>query len=105
MIRIKEGVDIAGLRPEILLVLPVAESILKEMSWSVNIVITSGRDGKHSIGSFHYNGLAIDLRTREMEPGQIPHFVQHMKTCLGVQFDVVLEDTHLHIEFQPKGTA
>ena len=31
-----------------------------------HLVITSGRDGHHNVGSKHYRGLAIDFRSRGM---------------------------------------
>ena len=65
-------------------------------------VITSGIDGKHSIGSLHYAGAAWDFRTREMSPDKQLKLRDEIKSRLGDDFDVVLERDHLHVEWQPK---
>lgn len=64
-------------------------------------VITAGIDGKHSAGSLHYVGLALDFRSRTIPSGER----ERMKTKLAERlpgFDVVLEADHYHIEYQPK---
>lgn len=66
------------------------------------LVITAGTDGKHMVGSLHYKGLALDLRTRNIA-GAEQAVVKEIKAALGKDFDVVLEGDHIHIEFDPKG--
>ena len=65
-------------------------------------MITSCVDGTHGHNSLHYSGLAFDLRTRDLatDPGLV---VQRLREALGAEFDVVLEPTHIHVEFQPEG--
>lgn len=65
--------------------------------------LTSGKDGEHSAGSLHYYGLAGDFRIRDMNHDQIAWAVVELKERLGGDFDVVLERTHIHIEYDPKG--
>jgi len=98
MIRYKPGVKVAGIRPEILAAYPVIEAAYG----SKTAVITSACDGKHSRGSFHYLGLAIDLRTRHLEEGGAEQIVKLMVEWLTDEYDVVLESDHIHLEFQPK---
>lgn len=101
MLKIKEGVDIAGIRPEMLLAINVCERIYDQ--YNIDFVITACRDGKHSAGSLHYVGLAIDCRSRDIATDQLKtEIVRQMRLSLGKQFDVVVERTHFHIEFQPK---
>lgn len=64
--------------------------------------ITSGTDGTHSEKSLHYSGNAIDLRTRNLNAGMIPAYIVAMKERLGPEFDVVLEEDHVHVEYDPK---
>ena len=59
--RIKPGVSIAGIRPEMLLGLYIVDPIIE--SFGQETVVTSAVDGKHGKGSRHYIGLAADLRT------------------------------------------
>lgn len=65
--------------------------------------ITSAFDGIHSAGSLHYHGLALDFRTRHIPTRDRDPLARAIKEALGHEFDVVLEPTHLHIEFDPKG--
>jgi len=66
--------------------------------------ITSGRDGTHSTGSLHYGTKddfrerAFDLRTRDLTETQKNLATVTLRKWLGEGFDVVLEETHIHIE-------
>ena len=95
--RLKPGVRIHGIKPEVLFALNVLESI-----WPTELVVTCGMEGKHGRGSLHYVGYAVDVRTRDLEPEELAALVSVAKDSLGQDFDVVLEKTHLHVEFQPK---
>lgn len=96
MIRIKEGVNLAGLRPEMLLAINAAEGV-----WGkAPVTVTSALDGKHGRGSLHYVGLAVDLRTRDIMAPEAKAL--SLGKELGAQYDVVLESNHIHVEFQPK---
>ncbi len=68
MLRIKPGVALLGMRPEILLAVIAAEPIWYQMG--TDLTITSCTEGVHSKGSRHYSGLAIDLRTRGLSNEQ-----------------------------------
>jgi hypothetical protein len=64
-----------------------------------DIFITSTWEGTHLPWSRHYRKCAIDLRY----PQTIKQTkIQNLKTFLGKDFDVVEEENHLHIEFDPK---
>lgn len=62
---------------------------------------TSIVDGKHSAKSLHYVGLAVDLRTWYIPKKELEDFAVQLRTDLGPDYDVVVEKTHIHIEFQP----
>lgn len=66
-------------------------------------VLTSGKDGKHKEDSLHYLGRAGDFRTRHVLPDIMQRIVARIKRELGMAFDVILEDDHLHVEYDPKG--
>lgn len=100
MISIKDGVNISGIRPEMSVALQIVAYVLTTNGYST--IVTSVMDGKHGRGSLHYVGCAMDIRTRHIPEGQQDALVLVMRESLGAQFDVVLEDTHIHIEFQPK---
>ena len=100
MFSIKPGVDVGGLRSEMVLVLLAAFSIWQ--AEGEHLIITSCLEGKHSKGSRHYVGLAIDLRSRYFTAEQKAHVVASLKEALGEQYDVVAELTHIHVEFDPR---
>ena len=66
------------------------------------VVVTSVVDGVHSQGSLHYVGYAADLRIWAIEDNELDEFARGLSEELGVEFDVVLETDHIHMEFQPK---
>lgn len=106
MIRIKAGVDLAGLCPEMVVVLIDLERLFHELG--LDCWITSARDGKHGRGSLHYVGLALDFRTKTIEePVAKKTLLAQLRVALGRQYDVLLEaagrrNEHGHVEFQPK---
>lgn len=100
--RIKKGVSIRGLHPQMLVAWDAVEEVYDE--YNVDAVLTSAVDGTHSLGSLHYVGYAIDTRTRDFPTqAQKQEARDKIAEILGAEFDVVLEANHIHIEFQPKG--
>lgn len=94
---IKAGVDISRLRPEIRKRLTEIAAVV----WACDkqeLVITSTYEGTHSAGSLHYANLAVDIRR---DQATIYSF-KEIKRCLGLDYDVVLEHDHIHIEYDPK---
>lgn len=103
-IRFKSGASLFGLHQEILWALDQCLIV-----WSIcapgvaYVTVTSGRGGKHSLRSFHYLGLAVDLRRRDLSVDQVIAIFAALQVRLGENFDIVLEDDHFHIEYQPEG--
>jgi len=97
----KEGVSLDGLKPEILSILDIVDSVYKDLAGR-EVVITSTTDSKHGVKSFHYSGFAIDTRIRDLTPKQSANILVELKNKLGKDYDVVLEIDHFHIEYDPK---
>jgi len=98
--RIKPGVILQGLKIEMRPALLAANKIWK--AYGKELVITSALDGTHSPGSLHYYGYALDFRTHYFHDG-IPDLVaKTLRKELGRNYDVVLHDTHIHVEYDPK---
>ena len=98
--RLKAGVRVAGIKPELLIGLRVAESVYKGVA-NAELVVTSISDGTHKPGSKHYVGLAADLRTSNVLP-LVQDIVFALKAQLDADFDIVLESDHIHLEYDPK---
>lgn len=94
---LKHGVKISGIRPELVLALFMAERVYA--NHGERLTITSVLDGEHMMASLHYIGCAADLRRPATHFREI---ADHIRDNLGVEFDVVLNTDHIHIEFQPK---
>lgn len=99
-IYLKPGVSLKGLKTEILFGVIILAGILREMG--LRLTITAGTDGKHSEGSLHYVGLAVDIRTRDMTKEQALKAIAAFKERAEQQFDIVLEATHIHLEYDPR---
>ncbi len=100
MLSLKEGVKFEAISDRIVEILPSLTRIYR--IFGQTCVITSARDGRHRTGSKHYTGEALDLRTfyfNQMEQRDIHREIQQ---ALGSDFDVILEDDHIHVEFDPK---
>ena len=98
---IKHGVDLRGIQPQMAVAYSIAASVYS-MKAGARCVITSCSDGRHGPNSLHYKGMALDLRTSNLRPDQVHPVYITLKEALGEQFDVVLEDDHIHLEFDVK---
>jgi len=97
--KIKDNsVKLAGVRPELVVAMIIADQVYAKHGRE--LVITSVTDGKHSLTSLHYIGSAFDCRTYDDMDNVALR--DEIKGKLNVDFDVVLESDHIHIEFQPK---
>jgi len=96
--KLKQGVKIAGVRPELLMGLMVANSIIA-YEFNADMIITACTDGTHMAGSKHYVGQAVDIRIGNLsDPVAV---VSRLKFELEELFDVVLERDHIHFEYDP----
>ena len=102
---------IHGIRPEVVLAIQVAEGIWGKAGTPL-LTITAGIEGQHADGSNgtcpsgHYDGRAVDLRTKTLLAGQAPNVVKMLAAALGPDFFVLYEDptgpnAHVHCEWRP----
>ena len=100
--KLKEGVDIRFLRPELGRYLPNIEAIL---NWHASdpdfeFVLTSANDGTHSPGSLHFKNRALDIRVWHLTKKQRRAICADIRK-LDPALDVVDEGSHLHVEHDP----
>ena len=94
-----DNVRIDGISLEILAAIHTAGRIWKAHGMT-SLVITSAVDGPHSTTSLHHEGHAVDLRSRTL-PDDIG-MAANLAADLGDDYDVVLEPTHIHVEYDPR---
>jgi len=94
---LKPGVDISRLNREIRRTLNKVDHIYNQAGEEA--VITSTWDGVHSPSSLHYSNDAYDVRLPMTNGRQI---AKKIRQRLGKDYDVVVEKTHIHIEYDPK---
>jgi uncharacterized protein YcbK (DUF882 family) len=98
--KLKEGVRLQGVQWQMFDAAVKVEDVYSR--YGHELTITSGSDGQHSAKSLHYKGLALDIRTRNVPPSQLPKIERDIKQALGKDYDVVYEGDHFHIEYDPK---
>jgi hypothetical protein len=106
MIQHKPGVRLLGVHHLALHAAYVADPIWMAAGAPAT-VITSGMEGRHSAGSGHYRGLAIDLRTNTMATDKATAAVAALKAALGPDYVVLYEaagtpNAHCHVEYRPQ---
>jgi uncharacterized ferritin-like protein (DUF455 family) len=103
MIRFKKGVHVNDLRYPI--IHAIKEAHYEYQALDLDLTITewfraAGSNSPHMVGSYHHSGLAVDCRTWKVENPQ--KLAQAIKKRLGQYYDVIVEDTHIHIEFDER---
>jgi hypothetical protein len=79
----------------------IADSLSKTISGK-EAVVTAIFDGKHMVGSKHYEGNAFDMRIYIYTDKQLKNLLSNLKNNLGPDYDIVHEPSHIHIEYDPK---
>lgn len=98
--KLKSDIKLMGVRPEILIIIPILRKVYNY--YDKELVITSITGGSHGIGSYHYIGQAIDCRTRYFNRDEKMKVKAMIEKRLTDAYDVILEPTHLHIEYDPQ---
>lgn len=107
--KLKPGVRLRGLRPEVACAIIVCNSVYGRVSQGGEFILTSVCDGLHSErASLHYAAAAFDFRIHDL-PDLATKTTLHAEIAdaLGADFDVILEapgtdNEHIHVEYQPK---
>ena len=101
MMKLKVGVNPTSLKPEIMLAIMVAKEVYTEHGY--DFVITSLNDSTHSQTSRHYQGMAVDLRTRMFHNGGVAkEITDEIRARLDRHYLVLFEHNHIHIGYQPR---
>ena len=95
-----EGVTLRHLTGPMAFAATVVEGAYRELG--CDAIVTCADGGKHSTNSRHYIGAALDFRTNFLSGEQKQALHAKLVARLGPDFDAVLEETHLHVESDPK---
>lgn len=95
--RLAANVRMQGVRPELLVGLMIVADLCT--AWGVSLLVTAFTNGRHMVSSLHYTGAAVDF---VVDLGEYrAQFVEELRERLGVNYDVIDEGTHIHVEYQP----
>ncbi len=112
---LKKGARFHELDSAIVLAAIIADQVWRKFG-ADGVTLTSGSEGERGDGvhlnrSLHYpknspSGFsrAIDLRIWNLPDGahDAPRAAKHLRERLGDDYDVVLAEDHIHVEFDPK---
>ena len=101
MTHYKAGVQYKDMDQNIVKAVPIIDRVYTEITGK-EVTITSARDGEHMSGSKHYDGKALDLRTRDISRDTAAKVTVKLQNNLGRDYDVVHEKDHIHVEYDPK---
>lgn len=91
---------LVGLTPQMVLALGVAGHVFRRHGYQARL--TSLAMGEHKRASLHYVGLAADLGFAAVPADVRGEIADEVAGRLGPEFDTVLSENCLHIEWQPK---
>lgn len=94
---LKKGVKVQDISTEMVLALVIIEPLFKDIT--IDMRITSVRDGVHSVNSKHKLGQAVDLGTRNTDQEELVELTQTIRASLTDEYFVLLESNHIHIQF------
>jgi hypothetical protein len=101
MIRLKTGVNPIGVRPEVLLIIMIADQVYTEYKHAC--IVTSINDSTHSDTSRHYQGMAVDFRTKHLPNDAIAREIaEELRKRLGRHYLVLFEHNHIHVSYKPR---
>lgn len=94
---VKAGVDISRLRRDIRRAVGEVSEYLARSG--AELVITSTYEGNHMAGSLHYADAAFDFRRYADQTGE---YFKTLAERLGFDFDMVVYEDKVHVEYDPK---
>lgn len=97
MIRFQPSVSIYYFNKNVALVLELAS--IWSLRTAIDVDVNSVADGTHGPASLHPFDLAVDLDTKGDRPEDLGRLHKFLMVHLPRDYDVVLESTHVHVEY------
>ena len=79
---------------------PIIARSFEELGYDCRLTEVLG--GSHGNHSLHYDGLGIDLEMQHLKADDRVAVAMMLNDRLGPDFDIVMEESHFHIEYDPK---
>jgi hypothetical protein len=98
-IQVKPRVILRGLNKKMFPVFLKAPDIWRK--YGKNLVITSGLEGKHCKDSRHFVGMALDLRSLNLDRNARTQVRNELAGALGREYRIFMENDHIHVEYNP----
>ena len=102
--KLKDGVVLGGLRPEVKAALAVIEQIFQALDLEMVVTSTTDDSPKRPLPA-HREGRAVDLRAHQVNPFLLPLLRRNMEQALGSKWTVKavlfwpdIARTHIHAE-------
>ncbi len=98
-------VNLAGVSTELLTFVDHL-ALIHRAVFSRPLIITSGRDGVHVAGSLHAQGLAVDVRTKDLLPDEQNLLLALLAYAAPANHVAVFDeralggDAHIHLEYR-----
>lgn len=99
LVRMKRGVVMMGRHECLFRMIDAAK--VAYFTIGKDVIITSGCESTHSPSSLHYQGKALDFRTRHLSDTDRVEVMDKLKINLGNDYDVLFEGDHFHVEYDP----
>lgn len=96
---------LSSVRPKNLVIAAACANAAEELK--ITAFITVGSNGKHMVNSKHYDGNALDIRSKNIPTPLKMIYLANVMDRLGKGYEGFLEDRdtkneHFHIEYDPK---
>jgi len=95
----KKDVSLVGMQSEAIHGIDICLSVFHQAG--LKMTLTSCRDGNHSRYSHHFKGLAWDIRVWDIK-GRIQWMCGQLQDALGSEYQVINEEDHIHVEYDPE---
>jgi len=96
---------LSTVRPKNLVIMAAFANAAEDLG--ITTTITVGSNGKHMVGSKHYDGNALDIRSKDLQPSIKILLLSKALVRLGKGYEGFLEadgkaNEHFHVEYDPK---
>jgi len=97
MIRIKPGVKVKGIQPEMLLATQIVASVYSMYNNADCVIVTVRAQNT----PLHQTGYAVDFDLSNLASGWHEKVCRDVQRALGDRYDVKIYQRHLHVEYDP----